>query len=130
MSGTKTTRSAAKVSTGRKSKPSTAAHISKTTAKKATKKAATATSVDQTTDYAAINNVRMTFINLALNMGWRMAIAIMVPTFIGYELDRHYHTAPSYALAGLFLGVFLAALVIADTVKGLNTSQPKEKHRV
>ena len=123
MSGTKTTQSAAKVSTGRKSKASTPARAPKKTVQPKM-------AVDPAAEYARTVGVRTTFITLALNMGWRMAIAIILPTAIGWSLDRRFHSAPSYALAGLFIGVFLAILIIVDTVRGLNSPQTKEKHRV
>jgi F0F1-type ATP synthase assembly protein I len=45
-----------------------------------------------------------------LTVGWYVALSIVIPTLIGYWLDRpeRFNTRPLYALIGFFLGSVIA----------------------
>lgn len=61
------------------------------------------------------------FIGTMLSMSWQMAIAVLVPTVGGYQLDNHFKTAPVLTLIGLTLAVVGSVLLIRRAIKELNT---------
>lgn len=70
------------------------------------------------------------FISSSLNMGWQLALTVLVPVFIGVKVDSHYHTQPSYTLTALFLAAGGAAIVIKNTIKTVRKDQAeKEKQK-
>jgi len=73
-----------------------------------------------------ISDARALFMSSALNMSWQLAITIIVPVFIGVQLDDHFHTSPSYTLAALFLAVFMACGVVIKTLKGVKVTQAEQ----
>lgn len=70
---------------------------------------------------------RQDFLNAALNMGWQLAITIIVPVFIGVKLDDRFNTSPSYTLAALFLAVALSIVVVARIIKQVNDASKGSK---
>lgn len=68
----------------------------------------------------AIYAAKKQFMTYALNMGWQLAITILVPVFIGVKLDQRFDSSPSYTLASLFLAVGMSIFVIANTIKQVN----------
>jgi len=57
------------------------------------------------------------FITMALDMSWRLAIAILVPIIGGAELDRHLKTSPVLLIAGFILAMGGMGLVLWQTLK-------------
>src|SRR5437870_1210033 len=73
--------------------------------------------------YAAMMDARSKFVSVTFGLGWRLAITVLVPLFIGVQIDTRYHTSPSYTLAALFVAIGISAVVVWDTVKEVNASQ-------
>ncbi len=71
----------------------------------------------------AIAAARQDFINATFNMGWQLAITILVPVFIGVKLDDRFDSTPSYTLAALFLAIGMGAWVVGKTIKEINDNQ-------
>lgn len=71
----------------------------------------------------AVLAARRDFVSNAINMGWQLALTILVPVIIGTQLDRRYDTTPSYTLAALFLAIAMGVGVVANTIKEVNKSQ-------
>lgn len=70
------------------------------------------------------------FINSSLNMGWQLALTVLVPVFVGVRLDQHFKTSPSYTLAALFLAIGGAVLVVSKTIGSVRKDQAtKEKNK-
>ena len=65
------------------------------------------------------------FIAVAMNMGWQLAGAVLIPVFIGTRLDGHFHTSPSYTLAALIIASLGAVMIIKNIIGDLskNTAQ-------
>ncbi len=61
------------------------------------------------------------FIGTMFGVSWQMAIAVLLPTVAGYQLDNHFNTAPVLTLIGLTLAVVGSVLVIRRALKDLNT---------
>ena len=64
--------------------------------------------------------VRSRLITTTVNMGWRMAIMIVIPIIIGLKLDEHYDSKPSYVLTGFFLAIAGCAYIIYNEYKAIN----------
>jgi F0F1-type ATP synthase assembly protein I len=63
------------------------------------------------------------FFSATLNMGWRLAITVLVPLVIGIKVDQHFKSSPSYTLAGFMLAVAGGAAVVWNSVKEVNQEQ-------
>jgi F0F1-type ATP synthase assembly protein I len=48
---------------------------------------------------------------------WRVALPIILLCYIGIRLDRHYHSAPLYALIGLFVALAMAVILVYKQIK-------------
>ena len=64
-------------------------------------------------------------------MGWRMAITVLIPLVGGVKIDERFNTSPSYTLAGFFIAVAGASVVVWNTVKEVNlqTAEVTPKHQ-
>lgn len=69
----------------------------------------------------AAKSNRTILVVAALDMSWRLAIAVLVPIIGGFELDKHLHTTPALtivgfiiAMAGLFF-ILKRTLEVADS---------------
>jgi F0F1-type ATP synthase assembly protein I len=56
-------------------------------------------------------------------MSWRLAVAILIPIFIGLKLDSHFGTKPSYVLAGFMLAIALASYMIYVEYREIQADQ-------
>ncbi len=70
-----------------------------------------------------IADAKQQFLSSALNMSWQLAVTILVPVFIGVQLDKRFDSAPSYTLGALFLAVFMATGVVVKTLRGVKVDQ-------
>ena len=61
-----------------------------------------------------------------LSMSWQMAVAVLVPTVGGYQLDDHFKTTPYLTLIGLMLAVLGPVLIIRQALRNLNVYMMKE----
>jgi F0F1-type ATP synthase assembly protein I len=76
--------------------------------------------IQQLMNYAGAKQL---FIGTTLNMSWRLALTVLIPTIAGVQLDRRFDSAPSLTLTGFFLAVAGAFLVVASSVKEVNELQ-------
>lgn len=70
------------------------------------------------------------FVEAAMNMGWQLAGAVLIPVIIGVKLDDHFHTTPSYTLAALVLACAGAIAIISGTIKQVNLEQAEQEAKV
>jgi F0F1-type ATP synthase assembly protein I len=70
------------------------------------------------------------FISMALDMSWRLALAVLVPIVGGFELDKRLHTTPLLTILGFVLAMIGMAFVLWRMLKLVNslTVPTKEKH--
>jgi len=47
-----------------------------------------------------------------LDTGWRVALPIILLTYLGMRLDRYWNTTPSFVLIGLFLSLATAVTLV------------------
>jgi predicted F0F1-ATPase subunit len=67
------------------------------------------------------------FVGSTLNMGWRLAITVVIPIVGGVKLDDHFHSAPSWTLTGLFLAAFAGSMAVWTTIKEVNKEQAEDE---
>ncbi|MEI7632235.1 MAG: AtpZ/AtpI family protein [bacterium] len=65
------------------------------------------------------------FMIVAMNMGWQLAGAVLIPVIAGVKLDDHFNTRPSYTLAALVLACGGASAIVWNTIKQVNIDQDK-----
>lgn len=94
-------------------------------AKLRSKKAAPV-ATDQIDKSLAVFAARKDFVTLSVNMGWQLAITILVPVIIGVQLDKRLDSAPSYTLAALFLAIGMSVVVINKTIKQVGVKAGKK----
>lgn len=71
-------------------------------------------------EYEAAFLARQQFLTTALNMGWQLAVAVLVPLLVGIWLDKKFNSAPSYTIVAFMLAVAMGATIVWKTVQGVN----------
>ncbi len=99
--------------------------MGKTAAKNKTTKVAQ----DEIERLAQATSAKQQFVSSALDMGWRLALTVIVPVFLGTWLDNRYHTSPSYTLVALFIAIAGACVVVWKTIKDLSKDQGNNKDK-
>lgn len=82
---------------------------------------------DTTQQYMDVLAAKNRFFAVTLNMGWRLALTVLIPLIAGIKLDDRFKTSPSYTLAGFFLAVAGGAMVVWSSVKEVNAEQAEEE---
>lgn len=75
---------------------------------------------DPTQDYLEVLEAKQRFVGSALNMGWQLAVAFIIPVAIGAWLDNRFDTSPSYTITGIFLAIIGSVMIISKAVKEAN----------
>lgn len=73
-----------------------------------------------TTPVGKTDNPSSVFIGMALDMSWRLAIAVLVPIIGGYELDQRLKLTPLLTITGFLLAMGGMALVMWQTLQAAN----------
>ncbi|HSW37080.1 MAG TPA: AtpZ/AtpI family protein [Candidatus Saccharimonadales bacterium] len=71
----------------------------------------------------AVFAARKQFLSAAMNMGWQLAGAVIIPVIIGVKLDDHFRTTPSYTLAALFLAAGGVVMIVRSTINQVRREQ-------
>jgi|GEM_PF-446195 len=66
------------------------------------------------------------FLSSTFNMGWRLAITVVIPIVAGVKIDDHFRTAPSFTLLGLMIAVVAGSTAVWTTIKQVNKEQADE----
>lgn len=69
------------------------------------------------------------FFGATFTLGWRLAITVLVPLVGGIKLDQHFHSSPSYTLAGFMIAAAAGAAAVWSTVKEVNKEQEDEANK-
>ena len=67
------------------------------------------------------------FFGATFNLGWRLAITVLVPLVGGIKLDQHFHSSPSYTLAGFMIAAAAGAAAVWGSVKEVNKEQADQE---
>ena len=65
------------------------------------------------------------FIAMALDMSWRLAVAVLVPMVGGFELDQKLKTGPVLTITGFLLAMAGFGLVLWRTFQAANNVELK-----
>lgn len=65
-------------------------------------------------------NPKSVFAGMAMDMSWRLALAVLVPIVGGYELDSRLGTTPLITVAGFVIAMAAAGLVMWRTLQVAN----------
>lgn len=52
-----------------------------------------------------------------LDTTWRVALPILLLSWLGFKLDQHWHTKPIFILIGFFVSLIMAFLLVYRQVK-------------
>ena len=63
-----------------------------------------------------------------LNLGWMIALNMLLFTGGGLWLDRHFGTAPILLLIGVFVGFFGSGYTVYRAVKNLERDESRKSH--
>lgn len=96
--------------------------------KAADNKPTTTDPVDAKIEQASKALAGQQFMGATLNMGWRLAITVVVPIVGGVKIDDHFHTSPSYTLVGLMLAAVAGCAAVWTTIKEVNKEQADEEN--
>ncbi len=98
------------------------------------RKAATKKSVTTTEDVVqqrlSALEPKQQFLSAAMNMGWQLGGAVLIPVFIGVRIDTHYHSTPSYTLVALMLATVGAVNVVRSTINKVNIEQAESENQL
>ncbi len=78
---------------------------------------------DPVVDQLAVIDARGMFFSNLVGMGWRLALMVLVPIFIGVQLDKKFDSKPSITLAAFFIAIFGAGYLIARTYQDMQRQQ-------
>ena len=81
---------------------------------------------DEVNKLAANLAAKQQFMASTANMGWRLALTVVVPIVAGVKLDEHFKSAPSYTLTGLFLAAAAGSYAVWQTIKEVNREQAED----
>lgn len=65
-------------------------------------------------------NPQSVFVGMALDMSWRLAVAVLVPIIGGFELDTHLGTTPLLTVIGFIIAMIGFGIVIWRTTQAAN----------
>ena len=65
-------------------------------------------------------NPQSVFVGMALDMSWRLAVAVLLPIIGGYELDSRLGTTPLITIVGFVIAMVAAGLVMRRTMQAAN----------
>ncbi|MBA2279583.1 AtpZ/AtpI family protein [Candidatus Saccharibacteria bacterium] len=91
--------------------------------KTATRKRMTSNANDPAQDYLTMFDARSQLVAASLNMGWQLALTVLIPLFIGVKLDQRFDTSPSLTLTALFIAIAGSAVLITRTFKDMSQQQ-------
>jgi predicted Na+-dependent transporter len=65
-------------------------------------------------------SAKQQFATSTLDMGWQMALMVLIPVLLGVWLDSKFNSSPSLTLAALVVAISGSAWVIYKTVNDVN----------
>lgn len=51
-----------------------------------------------------------------LDMSWRVALPVLVLSIVSANVDRHFHTKPTFTICGLLLAITISSLLVYKQV--------------
>jgi len=76
-------------------------------------------SLEQSTLAAA----KKQFISASVGMGWRLAIAVLLPIIAGVKLDQHFHTSSAYTIVAFMVATVACVVIVKDAMRTISRQQ-------
>ena len=76
---------------------------------------------DPIVDQFLVASAKTSLLSNMIGMGWRLAVIVLIPIFIGVQIDKRLDSAPSMTLAAFFIAIFAASLLIYKTYVEMTT---------
>lgn len=81
------------------------------------------TGIDGVEQKLAAQIAKRQFIAATSNMGWRLAITVIIPIVAGVKIDEYINTSPSFTLLGLMIAAAAGCAAVWATVKEVSREQ-------
>ncbi len=81
------------------------------------------TNIDDVEQNLAALVAKRQFLAATSNMGWRLALTVIIPIVGGVKIDEHFKTTPSFTLVGLMVAAVAGCTAVWATVKEVNRQQ-------
>lgn len=78
---------------------------------------------DPAVDQLAVIDARNMFFSNLVGMGWRLAVMVLIPLFIGVQIDKRFDTSPNFTLGAFFIAIAGAGYLIWKTYQGMQREQ-------
>ena len=63
------------------------------------------------------------FLAATTNMGFRLAVTVVIPIVAGVKIDERYNTAPSFSLLGMMIAATAGCAAVWTTIRQVNQQQ-------
>ena len=87
------------------------------------KAAGKTTSIDDVEQNLAAQMAKRQFLAATSNMGWRLAMTVVIPIVGGVKADEYFKTSPSFTLLGLMIAATAGCAAVWATVKEVTREQ-------
>lgn len=91
------------------------------------KAAGKTTNVDNVEQNLAALAAKRQFLAATSNMGWRLALTVVIPIVGGVKIDEHFKTSPSFTLLGLMFAAAAGSAAVWATVKQVTREQAEDE---
>jgi hypothetical protein len=92
------------------------------------KAAAKTTDLDDVEQKLLALNAKSQFLSATANMGFRLAVTVVIPIVAGVKLDERFNSAPSWTLTGMFIAAAAGSAAVWTTIKQVNQQQAEEEN--
>ena len=92
------------------------------------KAAGKTTSIDDVEQNLAAQVAKRQFLAATSNMGWRLALTVVIPIVAGVKIDDHFNTTPSFTLLGVMIAAVAGCTAVWTTVKEVNREQAEDEN--
>jgi hypothetical protein len=69
-----------------------------------------------------LNNQNASLLDAAIQMSWKLAIAVLIPLIGGVKLDQHYKIFPYLTITGALIAIFGVTYVLWKVLRDFNQS--------
>jgi F0F1-type ATP synthase assembly protein I len=63
------------------------------------------------------------FLAATTNMGFRLAVTVVIPIVAGVKIDERFNSSPSFTLLGMMIAVTAGCAAVWATIKQVNQEQ-------
>lgn len=92
------------------------------------KAAGKTTSIDNVEQKLAAQITKRQFLAATSNMGWRLALTVIIPIVGGVKADEYFNTSPSFTLFGLMIAAVAGCAAVWATVKEVSIDQSEDSY--